>query len=80
MTQNDQDHSELDRLQSEYKAAVEQWIAAIRREEDLASVPHEIAEVDKWEGAGFDEDDIRNKVKAAKKAYEDALREKFYGF
>jgi hypothetical protein len=80
MTQNDQDHSELDRLQGEYKAAVEQWIAAIRREEDLASVPHEIAEVDKWEGASFEEDDIRNKVKAAKKAYEDALREKFYGF
>jgi hypothetical protein len=80
MTQNDQDHSELDRLQGEYKAAVEQWIAAIRREEDLASVPHEIAEVDNWEGAGFEEDDIRNKVKAAKKAYEDALREKFYGF
>jgi hypothetical protein len=74
------DNSELDRLQSEYKAAVEQWIAAIEREENLASVPHEIAEVDKWEQAGFDEDDIRNKVKAAKKAYEDALREKFYGF
>lgn len=74
------DTSALDLLQSEYKAAVEQWIAAIRREEDLASVPHEVAEVDKWEAAGFDEDDIRTKVKAAKKAYEDALREKFYGF
>ncbi|WP_294534687.1 hypothetical protein [uncultured Rhodoblastus sp.] len=76
----DQNTSELDRLQGEYKAAVEQWIAAIRQEEDLASTPHDVAEVDKWEQAAFDEDDIRNKVKAAKKAYEDALREKFYGF
>ncbi len=75
-----QDISELDRMQSEYKAAVEQWIAAIKREEALASTPHEVAEVDKWEQAHFDEDEIRNKVKAAKKLYEDALREKFYGF
>jgi hypothetical protein len=75
-----QDHSELDQLQNAYKAAMEDWIVAIRHEEALASVPHEIAEVDKWEQAHFDEDDQRNKVKAAKKLYEDALREKFYGF
>ena len=76
----DQDHSELDELQNAYKAAMEDWIAAIKREEALATVPHEVAEVDKWEQAHFDEDDLRNKVKAAKKLYEDALREKFYGF
>ncbi len=76
----DQDVIELDRLQSQYKAAVEEWIAAIKREEDLASVAHDVAEVDQWEQASFDEDAIRAKVKAAKKAYEDALREKFFGF
>jgi hypothetical protein len=74
------DTSELDKMQAEYKAAVEEWIAAIKEEEDLASVNHTIAEVDKWEGAHFKEDDIRRKVKAAKKRYEDALREKFFGF
>jgi hypothetical protein len=74
------DTSELDKMQAEYKAAVEEWIAAIKEEEDLASVNHTIAEVDKWEGAHFKEDDIRRKVKAAKKQYEDALREKFFGF
>ena len=46
----------------------------------LASVNHSVAEVDKWEGAHFKEEDARNKVKAAKKQYEDALREKFFGF
>jgi energy-converting hydrogenase A subunit M len=74
------DNAELDRMQSAYKAAVEEWIAAIRKEEELASVDHSIADVDKWEDAHFKEDDVRNKVKAAKKEYEDALREKFFGF
>ena len=74
------DNSELDKMQSAYKAAVEEWIAAIKREEALASVNHSIAEVDKWEDAHFKEDEVRNKVKAAKKRYEDAIREKFYGF
>ena len=72
--------SELDQMQSAYKAAVEEWVAAIKEEEALASVNHSIAEVDKWEQAHFTEDEIRSKVKAAKKRYEDALREKFFGF
>ena len=74
------DLSELDRLQGEYKAVVEEWVRAIRREEELASVDHTIAEVDKWEAAHFREDEVRNKVLAAKKQYEDALRRKFFNF
>jgi hypothetical protein len=74
------DPPELDQMQSAYKAAVEEWIAAIRQEEALASVNHSISEVDKWEGAHFREDEIRSKVKAAKKQYEDALRMKFFHF
>jgi hypothetical protein len=74
------EHSELDRLQAEYKNAVETWIAAIRNEEALASVNHTVAEIDKWEGAHFAEDEMRTKVKDAKAKYEDALREKFFGF
>jgi hypothetical protein len=74
------DTSELDQMQTVYKAAVEEWIAAIKQEEALASVNHSVAEVDKWEGAHFTEDKMRSKVKAAKKKYEDALREKFFGF
>ena len=74
------ENSELDQMQDAYKAAVEEWIAAIKQEEALASVNHSIAEVDKWEAAHFKEDEIRNEVKAAKKRYEDALRQKFFGF
>jgi hypothetical protein len=72
--------SELDQMQSNYKAAVEEWVAAIRQEEALASVNHSVAEVDQWENAGFQEEELRKKAKTAKKVYEDALREEFYDF
>jgi hypothetical protein len=74
------EHPELDALQAAYKDAVDTWIAAIRKEEALASVNHEVAEVDQWEQAHFDEEKMRSTVKAAKEKYEDALREKFFGF
>jgi hypothetical protein len=74
------EHAELDEMQAAYKNAVEAWIAAIRNEEALASVNHSVAEVDRWEAAHFEEDELRNTVKEAKTRYEDALREKFFGF
>lgn len=74
------DLSELDQMQANYKAAVEEWIAAIRREEALASANHTVAEVDKWEAADEEEETAREKAKDAKAAYEDALREKFFNF
>jgi DNA-directed RNA polymerase specialized sigma24 family protein len=74
------DRTELDRMQSEYKAAVNLWIDAIRSEEALASEIHEVAEVDKWEEAANREEEARNKAKAAKAAYEAALREEFFNF
>ena len=75
-----EDEAELDRMQAAYKAAVEEWIKAIRDEEALASVNHSVAEVDEWEAAHFREDELRNAVKTAKKQYEDALRRKFFDF
>jgi len=76
-----QDHAlMLDQMQTAYKLAVEDWIAAIREEEALASVNHSIADVDKWEAAHFREEEIRSKVKSVKKRYEDALRKKFFDF
>ena len=71
---------DLDALQAAYKQAVETWIAAIRDEEALASVAHNIAEIDRWEAAAFREDELRQKVKAAKRAYEDGLRLAHFDF
>lgn len=72
--------AKLDQLQESYRGAVDEWVAAIRAEEALASVNHGLAQVDAWERAGMNEDELRQKAKAAKKAYEDALREKFFNF
>jgi len=73
--------SELDQMQAEYKAAVDEWIAVIRAEETLASTAdHSVADLDAWEEAADAEDDAREKAKSAKQAYEDALREKFFNF
>ena len=72
--------AELDQMQSTYKAAVEDWVAAIREEEALASGNHSVAEVDRWEHAHFREEEARNKAKAAKAEYEAALRDRFFGF
>ena len=74
------EHPDLDELQAEYKVAVDSWVAAIRKEEELASGNHEVAEVDQWEQAHFEEDEMRKTVKTAKAKYEDALRAKFFGF
>jgi hypothetical protein len=76
----EKEHSELDEMQNAYKAAVEEWIVVIRKEEALASTNHTVAQVDRWEQAHFQEEEARNKVKAAKKKYEAALRAKFFGF
>ena len=72
--------SDLDQMQAAYKEAVDQWVAAIREEEALASVNHTEAEIDAWEAADFREEDARERAKEAKKNYEEALREKFFKF
>ena len=76
----DAESSDLDLKQSAYKAAVETWISAIKEEEALASGEHSVAEVDQWEEAGYREEELRKKAKAAKKQYEDALRLEFFDF
>jgi hypothetical protein len=71
---------ELDQLQAAYKAAVDEWVNAIREEEALASGNHNVAELDKWEAAYFHENRKQREVIYKKKLYEDALRREFFGF
>jgi hypothetical protein len=72
--------AELDQLQKDYKAAVETWIAAIRKEEALASTEHSVADLEQWEIATDDQEKAADVVKEAKQHYEDALREEFFNF
>ena len=72
---------ELDRLQAAYKAAVDDWVNAIREEEALASsADHSVAELDKWEEAHYREHKLHKEVTFRKRLYEDAVRREFYGF
>jgi hypothetical protein len=80
MADENEDTRGLDQLQAAYKTAVENWIAAIKEEEALASVNHNVAEIDQWEAAHFKENEMRDAVIEAKKQYEDALRRKFFDF
>lgn len=73
--------AELDTMQARYKSAVDNWIAAIRAEEALATpAEHSEAQIDQWEAAGFNEEKARNEAREAKSAYEGALREEFFSF
>jgi hypothetical protein len=71
---------ELDQLRDTYKLAVEQWISAIRAEEDIATPDHTVPAVDAWEHAGFAEEEARTKAKEARRNYEDALRKANFNF
>lgn len=75
------DQAQLDAMQARYQSAVEQWIEAIRAEETLATpAEHSEAQIDQWEAAGWTEESARKEAKAAKAAYESALREEFFNF
>jgi anti-sigma regulatory factor (Ser/Thr protein kinase) len=72
--------TQISKMQECYRAAVEEWMTTIRAEEALALAAPTLSEVDLWEGAHFSEETARNKAKAAKKEYEDAIRLKEFAF
>jgi hypothetical protein len=47
------DSAELDRLQQAYKAAVDEWVGAIREEEALATPDYSLPAWERWDQAGF---------------------------
>jgi hypothetical protein len=72
--------TELDRLRQAYKMAVDQWVATIREEEELATPDHSMVQMERWDAACFREQDAKEKAQAAKDKYKDALRQVNYSF
>jgi hypothetical protein len=70
----------LDSRLAAYKAAMDDWRAAIQKEEDFATPDHSMTEWEAWDQAGFREAELRDKAKAARTLYVDALRQKLYNF
>jgi len=63
-----------------YQAAVNEWIAAIRVEENTARNQVTVSDLDAWESTNELAEAEQHKVKAAKQAYQDALRETLFHF
>jgi hypothetical protein len=73
-------NEELDQLRLDYKNAVDKWVDAIRAEEALATPDHSETAMERWDDAGFREQQARAKATAARDAYKDGLRLANYGF
>ena len=74
------DTSTLDALRLAYKQATDEWVLAIRSEQNLATSDHSVVAWEHWDTAGFAEEDARTKAKLARDAYKDGLREANLGF
>lgn len=71
--------TDLDQLRLAYKAAVDEWVNAIRAEETLATPDHSMIAMEKWDAAHFTEHDAHTKATEAREAYKDGLRKVNYG-
>ncbi|HSY11374.1 MAG TPA: hypothetical protein VK976_04215 [Verrucomicrobiae bacterium] len=70
----------LDQLQATYKQAVDQWVAAIRAEESLATPDHSETAMERWDKADFSVQDAEKQARKARDAYKEGLRQLNYGF
>lgn len=71
---------DFDQLLTSYRQALDQWIAAIRAEEALATADHSMVAMEEWDAAGFALHDAESAAKKARDQYKNALRKKNYGF
>ena len=72
--------TDFDKLLSDYRQAIDNWVAAIEAEEALANDDHSMVEMEKWDAADFTEHDAEAAAKKARDQYKNALRKKNYGF
>jgi len=80
-TQQTQENTvDLDNLLAAYKAAVEEWIVAIREEERLALPDHSMRDWEVWDRAVLSEEEVGEKAQDARREYEDALRKQLLNF
>jgi hypothetical protein len=74
------ENAELDSLLAAYKTAVEEWVAAIRTDEQLALPDHSMKDWETWDRAVLVEEEAGEKAQKARRAYEDALRKVLLNF
>ena len=60
---------DLDKLRLSYKAAIDEWVDAIRAEEALATPNHSITAMEHWDSADFKEPEVHAQATEAGKAF-----------
>jgi Tfp pilus assembly protein PilN len=73
------DKPNLDQLQQTYKQTVDEWVAAIRAEEALATPDHSETAMERWDSADFTVQDAWKKAQEARDNYKEGLRYLHYG-
>ena len=71
---------DFDKLLSDYRRSIDNWVTAIKAEEALANDDHSMVEMEKWDAAAFTAHDAEAVAKKARDRYKNALRRKNYGF
>jgi hypothetical protein len=71
---------DFDKLLSDYRRSIDNWVVAIKAEEALANDDHSMVEMEKWDAAAFTAHDAEAVAKKARDRYKNALRKKNYGF
>jgi hypothetical protein len=71
---------DFDKLLSDYRRSIDNWVTAIRAEEALANDDHSMVEMEKWDAAAFTSHDAEAVARKARDRYKNALRKKNYGF
>ncbi|MBV9226471.1 MAG: hypothetical protein JO185_09090 [Acidobacteriaceae bacterium] len=74
------DIPDFDLLLKNYKSSVDKWVAAIRAEESLATADHSIVAMERWDEADGAVQEAEESAKKARDEYQNALRQKNYGF
>jgi hypothetical protein len=69
----------INELRLAYKKAFDDWVAAIRAEEALATTDHSITSMEHWDAAHFAEQDAQKTATEAREEYKEALRSANYG-
>ena len=71
---------DIDGLQANYKQSAEQWIAAIRDEQTLATPDHSMTQMEAWDTADLKVQTAQAAATEARDRYKDALRQTNYSF
>ena len=74
------DAPDFDLLLKQYQEVTDNWVARIENERALATPEHSMTKMDAWDEAALKVQDAEANAKKTREAYQNALRDKNFGF